>query len=83
MTLIRDKRKAFGHPGIEPRWTRGGKDAVGTALTRASRVWYTCAGGVLTEAYFPTIDQPHIRDLQFLVTDGESFFHDERRDTDY
>ena len=83
MTLIRDKRKAFGHPGIEPRWTRGGKDAVGTALTRASRVWYTCAGGVLTEAYFPTIDQPQIRDLQFLVTDGESFFHDERRDTDY
>ena len=83
MTLIRDKRKAFGHPGIDPRWTRGGKDAVGTAYTRASRVWYTCAAGVLTEAYFPTIDRAQIRDLQFLVTDGESFFHDERRNTDY
>ena len=81
MTLIRDKREAFGRPGIEPRWTRGGKEAVGTAYTRASRVWYTCAAGVLTEAYFPTLDQPQIRDLQFLVTDGESFFHDERRDT--
>lgn len=83
MTLLRERRKAFGHPGIEPRWTRGGKDAVGTAHTRASRVWYTCAAGVLTEAYFPTIDQPQIRDLQFLVTDGESFSHDERRDTVY
>jgi glucoamylase len=38
---------------------------------------------VLTEAYFPTIDRPQIRDLQFLVTDGESFFHDERRDTEH
>ena len=83
MTLIRNKSGAFGHPGIEPRWTRGGKDAVGTAYTRASRVWYTSAAGVLTEAYFPTIDQPQIRDLQFLVSDGKTFFHDERRDTDY
>ena len=83
MTRIRTRNKAFGHPGIAPRWTRGGKDAVGTAYTRASRVWYTCAAGVLTEAYFPTIDRPQIRDLQFLVTDGETFFHDERRDTNY
>jgi len=29
--------------------------------------------------YYPTIDSPQIRDLQFLVTDGENFFHDERR----
>lgn len=83
MTLIRDQRKAFGGPGIEPRWTRGGKNAVGTAYSIASPVWYTCAAGVLTEAYFPTIDQPQIRDLQFLVTDGESLFNDERRNTDY
>jgi glucoamylase len=33
----------------------------------------------VTEVYYPTIDSPQIRDLQFLVTDGESFFHDERR----
>ncbi len=31
------------------------------------------------EVYWPTIDRPQIRDLQFLVTDGETFFHDERR----
>ena len=62
-----------------PRWTRGAKDAVGTAYSVSSRVWYTMASGVITELYFPTIDTPQIRDLQYLVTDGETFFHDERR----
>jgi hypothetical protein len=27
MTLLRRDRPAFGRPGIEPRWTHGGKDA--------------------------------------------------------
>ena len=42
-------------------------------------VWYTIANGVITEVYYPTIDTPQIRDIQYLVTDGETFFHDERR----
>jgi glucoamylase len=29
--------------------------------------------------YYPLIDHPQIRDLQYLVTDGETFFHEERR----
>ena len=72
-------RLAPGGPGIEPRWTRGAKVAVGTAYSTSSRVWYTLDYGCITEVYYPTIDSPQIRDLQFLVTDGESFFHDERR----
>ena len=70
---------APGGPGIPPRWTRGAKDAVGTAYAVSSRVWYTLANGVITEVYYPTIDTPQIRDIQYLVTDGETFFHDERR----
>ncbi len=70
---------APGGPGIEPRWTRAAKDAVGTAATVASQVWYTLSLGILNEVYYPTIDRPQLRDLQFLVTDGETFFHDERR----
>jgi len=66
---------------MPPRWTRGAKEAVGTAYSTASRVWYTVAAGILTEVYYPTIDTPQIRDLQFLVTDGRTFFHDERRNT--
>ncbi len=70
---------AFGEPGIEPRWTRGDKDAVGTAYSSSSRVWFTLSGGILNEVNYPTIDRPQIRDLQYLITDGHSFFHDERR----
>ncbi len=70
---------APGGPGIEPRWTRGAKTAVGTAYSTSSRVWYTLDHGSVTEVYYPTIDSPQIRDLQFLITDGKSFFHDERR----
>lgn len=72
---------APGGPGIEPRWTSGTKDAVGTAYSTSSQVWYTLALGVFNELYYPTIDRPQVRDLQYLITDGETFFHDERRDT--
>jgi len=70
---------APGGPGMAPRWTHGYKVAVGTAYSTGSRLWYTFDGKCVSEVYFPTIDTPQIRDLQFLFTDGETFFHDERR----
>ena len=79
MAVVRTARQAFGHPGIAPRWTRSAKDAVGTAYAASSRVWFTMSRGVLNEVYYPTVDRPQIRDLQYLITDGRSFFHDERR----
>lgn len=82
MAILRRARPAFGAPGIEPRWTRGAKEAIGTAYSTGSTVWFTVSAGVLNEVYYPTVDRPQIRDLQFLVTDGESFFHDERRHLD-
>src|SRR6516225_9771594 len=75
------KSVAPGGPGMSPRWTRGAKEAVGTAYASGSRVWYTVAAGILTEVFYPTVDTPQIRDLQLLVTDGSTFFHDERRHT--
>ncbi len=36
--------------------------------------------GVLNEIYFPTIDRPQTRDMEFLFTDGETFFAEEKRD---
>jgi glucoamylase len=80
MAIIEDSPKAFGAPGIAPRWTRSAKDIVGTAYSTPSRVWYTISNGVLNEIYFPTIDLPQVRDVQFLISDGETFFHEERRD---
>jgi glucoamylase len=52
---------------------------VGTAYSADSRIWFTLWNGCVTEVYFPTIDRPQIRDLQYLVTDGQTFFHDERK----
>lgn len=72
-------REAFGRPGIEPRWTHGSKDGAGTAYAASSRIWFTIWNGVLTEVYYPTVDRPQIRDLQYLITDGERFFHEEKR----
>jgi len=72
-------RDAFGWPGIPPRWTHGGKDGVGTSYSTSSRIWFTAWNGVLTEVYYPTVDRPQLRDLQFLITDGRTFFHEEKR----
>jgi len=71
---------AFGAPGIEPRWTSSAKDGIGTAYHSSSHVWFTLSHGIVNEIYFPHVDSPNTRDLQFLITDGESFCHEERRD---
>ncbi|MFI5202401.1 MAG: glycoside hydrolase family 15 protein [Candidatus Kapaibacterium sp.] len=80
MAILRGERHAFGWPGIEPRWTAGSKDGVGTAYADVSKVWFTLWRGILTEIYWPSVDSPQTRDLQFLITDGETFFHEEKRD---
>jgi glucoamylase len=72
--------EAFGAPGLEPRWTSSVKDAIGTAYSASSRIWFTCSHGILNEIYHPTIDHPQVRDMEFLVTDGETFAHEEKRD---
>ena len=76
--------EAFGRPGMPPRWTSSSKEGVGSRYSTSSRVWFTISHGILNEIYFPTIDHPQIEqgDMQYLVTDGESFFHEERRDLD-
>jgi glucoamylase len=81
MPQFTEDSPAWGAPGIEPRWTQGNKDAVGTAYSSASRVWFTIWNGSLTEVYYPTIDRPQLRDLQFLICDGATFFHEEKRHT--
>src|SRR5689334_12407001 len=74
------KGNAPGHPGIPPTWSSSSKDGVGTAYATSSRVWFSLAKGIVTEIYYPTIDRPQIRDAQFLITDGATFFHEEKRD---
>ena len=72
---------APGWPGLPPRWTAGAKEGVGTALGPASRVWFTLRRGILTEIYYPRVDQASVRDLGLIVTDGRAFFSEEKRHT--
>src|SRR6059036_483207 len=74
---------AFGAPGIEPRWTSSAKEGVGTAYHTSCRLWFTLSHGIVNEIYYPRADQPNTRDFQFLVSDGETFCHEEKRDLDH
>src|SRR5579864_6158791 len=71
---------APGWPGIPARWTSSAKSGLGTAISRDSRVWFTLSHGILNEIYYPRVDHACTRDLGFLVTDGESYFSEEKRD---
>jgi glucoamylase len=74
---------AFGAPGIEPRWTSSAKEGVGTAYHTSCRLWFTLSHGILNEMYYPHVDQPNTRDFQFLISDGETFCHEEKRDLNH
>ena len=74
---------APGWPGIAPRWTSSAKSGVGTALSPVSRVWFTLSHGILDEIYYPRVDQACTRDFGLIVTDGDGFFAEEKRDCSF
>ena len=59
------------------------KDCVGTSAAAQSKVWYTVAGGVLSDTYEPTIDNTNVSTLQYVVTDGSTFTDLQTRDMTY
>ncbi len=61
---------APGGPGELPTWTSASKEGIGTALSERSKVWFTLHGGILTEVYYPRVDQADTRGLEFAVSDG-------------
>src|SRR5215469_8840859 len=71
---------AFGAPGSPPGWTSSAKQGIGTAYHTSCRLWFTLSHGIVNEIYYPNVDQPNTRDFQFLITDGETFCHEEKRD---
>ena len=83
MAHFRGNTSAFGAPGDEPRWTHADKDGVGTAHSPGGRVWFTIWRGILTEVYYPTVDRPQLRDLEFLFADGNGLFLEEKLDLEY
>ncbi|MGI8449627.1 MAG: hypothetical protein ACR2MP_21100, partial [Streptosporangiaceae bacterium] len=63
---------APGGPGSMSYFDLARKDCLGTATGTASKVWYTVAGGVLSDTYEPTIDNTNVSTLQYIVTDGST-----------
>lgn len=49
MATVHGARRAFGAPGIAPRWTQSAKDAIGTAYSAGSTVWFTVSAGILAQ----------------------------------
>jgi len=75
--------EATGHPGEAGSWSSARKVQVGTRYESPSRapnspLWFTLAEGILTEMYYPTIDRAQMRDSQILISDGRTFFHQEK-----
>jgi glucoamylase len=65
--------EAPGAPGEKAIWTEADKDGFGTSTTTESKIWFTLDDGKLTEVYYPDLGTPSVRDLQFVVSDGQTF----------
>ncbi len=70
-------------PGALSYFDLARKDCVGTARNTTSKVWFTLADGVLSDVYYPTIDNTNVQTLQYIVTDGSTFTDLQTRDTTY
>jgi hypothetical protein len=64
---------APGGPGALSHFDLARKDCLGTARNTTSKVWYTVAGGLLSDVYYPTVDNTNVETLQYIVTDGATF----------
>src|SRR5437016_7101502 len=71
---------APGAPGALSHFDLARKDCLGTARNTTSRVWFTVAGGVLSDVYYPTVDNTNVETMQFVVTDGATFTDLQARD---
>src|SRR4029079_14602218 len=60
-------------PGALSHFDLARKDCLGTARNTTSKVWFTVANGILSDVYYPTIDNTNVETLEYVVTDGLTF----------
>ncbi len=82
MTSQENSNNAPGSPGLAPTWSGGRKNTVGCALG-PSRLWFTLGRGIINEVFYPRVDLPQIRDLGFIIADGEGFWIEVKRLDNY
>ena len=73
-------------PPARPELRRPGRAAPRTwsaAPSGRSRLWFTLGFGIVNEVYYPRVDIPQIRDLGFIVADGDGFWVEVKRLANY
>jgi glucoamylase len=83
LTIAATVPGAPGGPGALSHFDLARKDCLGTARNTSSKVWYTVANGVLSDVYYPTVDNTNLETLQYVVTDGATFTDLQTRDMTY
>jgi glucan 1,4-alpha-glucosidase len=81
--VVTNPQGAPDGPGALSHFDLARKDCLGTARNSSSKVWYTIANGVLSDVYYPTVDNTNVETLQYVVTDGSSFTDLQTRDMSY
>ena len=51
----------FGVPAIEPRWTSGAKEGMGTEYYTSCRVWFTLTHEIINQTFYSHVPQPNTR----------------------
>jgi glucoamylase len=74
---------APGGPGATSYLDVARKDCFGTARNTTSKVWFTVAGGVLSDVFSPTIENTNVSTVQYVVTDGRTFSDLQQRNMTY
>jgi glucoamylase len=72
---------APGAPGTAPVWTSSSKSGIGKSINAGSQIVFTIGKGILNEVYYPREDIVCIKDMEFIITDGENFFSEEKKHT--
>jgi len=62
---------APGAPGNDAHWPSAAKSAIGTSNSIDSKVWFTLGDGVMTEAYYPTVDVANTQKLEFIIVSAD------------
>ena len=74
---------APGGPGAQSYLDVARKDCFGTARNTTSKVWFTVAGGVLSDVFSPNIEATNVNTVQYIVTDGQTFADLQQRNMTY
>jgi glucoamylase len=71
-------------PGVASTWNDPSvAQGFAGSTSAASKVWYDLSNGELTNAMYPTLDNPDTFGLQYYVTDGSTFTDDEVSNTSH